>query len=151
MFLKTVTVAFILMAAASTFSQTMPPLEPGVSQKLAIWRAANYSDVRYKLNLTIEKNAPTLKGTIEISVKSKANRIVLDWRKLKGHEALSKISDVSKNGKPLILNLREPSAPVTRPAMYEYSREHLIFDEGVAIGENVIKLSSESPILTSGS
>ncbi len=128
----------------------MPPLENGVSQKLAVWRAANYSDVRYKLDLVIEKKAPTLKGTIEISLKSKTNRIVLDWRKLKGHEALSKISDVSINGKPLILNPRQPSAPVTQPAMYEYSREHLIFDEGVVVGENVINLSFESPILTSG-
>ncbi|MEZ5346615.1 MAG: M1 family aminopeptidase [Pyrinomonadaceae bacterium] len=141
----------ILMAALTTISQELPPLENGVSQKLAVWRAQNYSDVHYKLDLTLEKKAPTLKGTIEIFLRSKSNRIILDWRKIKDHEALSKISNVSINGKPLILNPREPSAPVTKPLMYEYSREHLIFDEGVVIGENTIKLDFESPILTSGS
>ena len=40
----------------------IPPIEPGVSQELARWRAEHYSDVRYKLNLTLEKMSPVLKG-----------------------------------------------------------------------------------------
>ncbi len=154
------------MASISTFSQELPPIENGVSQKLAIWRAANYSDIRYKLNLTIEKKAPTLKGSIEISVnvsetggnpragkgaKATENRqselpsggtdastlpIILDWRKIKGHENLSKISNVSVNGKT---------------AKFEEINEHLIFSENVKTGENVIKFDFESPILTSRS
>ncbi len=52
----------------AAYSQ-VPPSEPGVSHDLAKWRAARYSDVRYKLNLTLEKMSPVLKGTMEISVK----------------------------------------------------------------------------------
>ncbi|HEY0659017.1 MAG TPA: hypothetical protein VGD05_11115, partial [Pyrinomonadaceae bacterium] len=54
----------------TVFSQT-PTIETGVPQSLAKWRAVNYSDVRYKLNLTLEKMSPTLKGTIEIKVNVK--------------------------------------------------------------------------------
>src|SRR5882724_5188009 len=97
----------------------MPPIEPGVSHDLAIWRAAHYSDVRYKLNLTLEKMSPVLKGTIEIRVKvgSEAGKssppyeggvaaalggrggslIVLDCRKIRGYEDRSTISNVSIN------------------------------------------------------
>ena len=52
----------------AAFAQA-PPIEPGVSQDLAKWRAARYSDVRYKLNLTLEKMSPVLKGTMEIRVR----------------------------------------------------------------------------------
>ena len=47
----------------------VPAVEPGVSLELAKWRAARYSDVRYKLDLTLEKMSPVLKGTMEIRVK----------------------------------------------------------------------------------
>ena len=51
------------MSAISSLSQVpYPPIDKGVPQTLAKWRAENYTDVRYKLNLTIEKKAPTLKG-----------------------------------------------------------------------------------------
>ena len=89
----------MIFSNAELNAQTMPPLESGVSQALAKWRAANYSDVRYKLNLTLEKMSPTLEGTIEINVKCKMENeklddipIILDWRKIKGHENLSTIS-----------------------------------------------------------
>ncbi|MBA3633250.1 MAG: ERAP1-like C-terminal domain-containing protein [Acidobacteria bacterium] len=118
-----------------TFSQQLPPIDAGVSQTLAKWRAANYSDVRYKLNLTLEKMSPTLKGTIEISVKNNADQIILDWRKIRGKEDLSKVSNVFLNGKP---------------AKFEEINEHLVFKDGIKIGENVIKLDFTSPIATSG-
>ncbi len=57
----------LFFAVMTAFSQS-PPIGPGVSHDLAIWRAAHYSDVRYKLNLTLEKMSPVLKGTIEIRV-----------------------------------------------------------------------------------
>ncbi len=67
----------------NNFAQS-PPLETGVSQNLAKWRAANYSDVRYKLNITLEKGAPLMSGTIEVSVKltdeGAKNDLILDWR-----------------------------------------------------------------------
>ncbi len=109
---------FLLIAAMTAFLQ-IPAIEPGVSHDLAKWRAAHYSDVRYKLNLTLEKMSPVLKGTIEIKVKvGETGRrgdgetgneaeppasaggfpIVLDWRKIRGSESLSTISNVSLNG-----------------------------------------------------
>lgn len=87
-----------LVLAVAAFSQ-VPAIEPGVSHELAKWRAARYSNVRYKLNLTLEKMSPVLKGTIEIRVNvsagtqepSPANAgssgvIVVDWRKVRGQE-----------------------------------------------------------------
>ncbi len=156
----------LTMSVSNNFAQNdLPPIEKGVSQDLAKWRAANYSDVRYKLNLTIEKKAPTLKGSIEVNVNvksdgrnatvkervnnnrdssatdntlpnSRVSAIILDWRKIKGSEDLSKISNVSVNGKA---------------AKFEESNEHLIFKDNIKTGENIIKLDFESPILTSGS
>src|SRR5215831_19512991 len=95
-----VTCALTVTAQTSVGSQP-PPIEPGVAHDLAIWRAAHYSDVRYKLNLTLEKMSPVLKGTIEIHVNvgtgtSDGTRtllsaspqsgdippIILDWRKI---------------------------------------------------------------------
>ena len=87
-----------------------------MSQELAKWRAARYySEVRYKLNLTLEKMSPVLKGKMEIRVKvtpqseppasaggqksdSSIPPIVLDWRKIRGHEDKSTVSNVSVNG-----------------------------------------------------
>jgi aminopeptidase N len=126
---------FILFLSAMNIFPQTPAIEPGVSQTLAKWRAANYSDVRYKLNLTLEKMSPTLKGTIEISLKTNADRIVLDWRKIRGKENLSTVSNVSINGKS---------------AKFEEVNEHLVFAENLTKGENVIKLDFTSPIATSG-
>jgi aminopeptidase N len=132
-------------------SPVMPPIESGVSHELAKWRAARYSDVRYKLNLTLEKMSPVLKGTMEIRVKVSEPGaiatgsnvpIILDWRKIKGHEEKSTISNVVVNGKAV----KNPVA--IAPGS---DSEHLIVSDGVVAGENVIKLDFTSPILTSGS
>src|SRR5688572_31907634 len=114
--MKTLLFLLVFVMPILSFAQT-PPIEPGVSQELARWRAARYSDVRYKLNLTLEKMSPVLKGTMEIrvrisspTVKEGASTqaetrpvgsvppIILDWRKIKGHEEKSTISNVSING-----------------------------------------------------
>ena len=135
----------------STFAQT-PPIEPGVSQTLAKWRAANYSDVRYKLNIKLEKGAPLMKGDIEIHVKFSNTKIVqpqeadseliggsdfkfvLDWRKIKGKEDSYSIKKIMLNGKR---------------AEFEEINEHLVIKNAVN-GENIIKLEFTSPISTSG-
>ena len=164
---------FILMLASFAFSQA-PPMEPGVSHDLAKWRAARYSDVRYKLNLTLEKMSPVLKGTIEIRLQYAAVAcaepdcppmyIVLDWRKIPGHEKDSTVSNVNINGKtaPVIMEPplgtmisiphpeMLPGTPPPGPAAVE-RLDHIIFHDGVRMGENVIKLDFTSPILTSGS
>ena len=42
----------LLISAMAAYSQ-LPQVAPGVPHDLAVWRAAHYSDVRYKLNLAI--------------------------------------------------------------------------------------------------
>src|SRR5687767_4065929 len=104
--MKVLFAAFLLAMSSAVFAQ-MPPIEPGVSQELARWRAARYSDVRYKLNLTLEKMSPVLKGTMEVRVKlseppasaggqkdgDSTPLIILDWRRIKGHEEKSTVSN----------------------------------------------------------
>jgi len=165
--------AFVLMTS-SIFAQT-PTIETGVPQILAKWRAANYSDVRYKLNLTLEKMSPTLKGTIEIRINVRQNggetkkqgdnsgsfqrfdslpTIILDWRKIKGKENLSTISNVSVNGRFVVLNPDFSKFNFIVEGREEQNffeiNEHLVFQDGVKLGENVIKLDFTSPIATSG-
>ena len=160
MFLRLLIFTFVL-TAMNVFAQA-PTIETGVSQTLAKWRAANYSDVRYKLNLTLEKMSPTLKGTIEIRVKlseppasaggSNSQAIILDWRKIRGKEELSTVSNVSVNNKPVILAANPPddAGGSDNAAKFEEINEHLVFKDGVIKGENVVKLDFTSPILTSG-
>ncbi|MDM7921949.1 MAG: hypothetical protein QUS14_06585, partial [Pyrinomonadaceae bacterium] len=160
-------------SAKSNATPSVPKIEPGVSLELARWRAARYSDVRYKLNLTLEKMSPVLKGTMEIRVRAYGDPvdptkgrgmqyfqiapIILDWRKIKGHEEKSTISNVSVNGKKVEKGSRSEAAVKefhggeTRFAEYYEHNEHLFFSYGVESGENVIRLDFTSPILTSGS
>jgi aminopeptidase N len=162
------------MFTVSHFSQ-QPPIEAGVPKALAQWRAARYSDVRYKLNLTLEKMSPVLKGTIEIRVNvsplpkgtlgpgglsasvppavagGEVPPIILDWRKIPGHEKDSTISNVTVNG----LEVSEVPAEsfLWKKVLHFYfdKNEHLVFPDGIEPGENVIKLDFTSPILASGS
>ena len=84
--MKTLAFIFFLMLMMTEIicGQTPPPLEAGVSQSLAKWRAANYGDVRYKLNITLEKGAPLMRGEIEIRLNltetGAKSDLVLDWR-----------------------------------------------------------------------
>src|SRR3954470_9614006 len=102
-------ILLICLFAAAAAAQNMPKIEPGVSQELATWRAVQYSNISYKLNLTLEKMSPVLKGTIEIHVTQAAYAcaepncspmaIILDWRRIPGHENDSTINNVTINGK----------------------------------------------------
>ncbi|MBX3296247.1 MAG: hypothetical protein KF762_11120 [Acidobacteria bacterium] len=190
----------ILLITITTISQprppaaTLPPIDPGVPLELAKWRAERYLDVRYKLNLTLEKMSPVLKGTMEIRLVvrdavttgrgdagiagqpttgtqasppasaqgAEIPPIILDWRKIRGHEEKSTISNVTINGRKVqsasfSSSIREE--PLAAGGVRDESRtlnfaehnEHLIFCEGVVPGENVITLDFTSPILTSGS
>ncbi|HCA58556.1 MAG TPA: hypothetical protein DEP46_11285 [Blastocatellia bacterium] len=178
----------ILLITMTTISQprppsaTLPPIKPGVSLELAKWRAERYSDVRYKLNLTLEKMSPVLKGTMEIRVvvrdaatsgrgdagisgqpttgtqasppasarAAEIPPIILDWRKIRGHEEKSTISNVTINGRIALFD-RPQHVKDGISRYYADIQEHLIFYDNVVIGENVIKLDFTSPILTSGS
>ncbi len=132
----------IALLSTAIYSQEMPKLEPGVSHKLAKWRAKNYSDVKYDLRLTVRKGAETMNGVVGISVNVAPNSnetettpIILDWRKIKGHETASNIKKATING---------------IAAEFEEVSEHIVFKKGVKSGVNEIRIFFESPILTTG-
>lgn len=139
------------MISFNAFSQ-QPPLEPGVSQALARWRAANYSDVRYKLNITLEKGAPLMKGDIEISVKlterGAKNDLVLDWRTTQFQNDKDKpFADVIKVNAQLVKDT-VPNGVFD----YQTNKEHLIVSKKyLKTGENTLLIKFASPIKTSGS
>ena len=124
-------------------SQTAFPVEKGVSQQLAQWRAANYRDVRYKLNITLEKGAPLMKGDLEIAVTltdtGAKNDLILDWRATQ----FSGDKDKPYANVIQINNAIDVISSVVN--------EHLIVPKGaLKAGENVIKIQFASPIKTSG-
>ncbi len=134
----------LFLTAMSVFSQT-PTIETGVPNTLAKWRAANYSDVRYKLNITLEKGAPLMKGEIEIRVtltdEGARNNLILDWRQL---------SFVDAEGKPFAYAYEVNNADKSKISTL-FEKEHLIiWNSLLKKGENIIKIRFASPIKTSG-
>jgi aminopeptidase N len=65
----------------------------------------------------------------------KAGSIILDWRKIRGKEDLSTVSNILLNGKP---------------ATFQAINEHIVIS-GAVTGENTVRLDFTSPILTTGS
>jgi aminopeptidase N len=134
----------------AVYTQT-PPLEAGVSQKLAQWRAAHYSDVRYKLNITLEKGAPLMKGELEIHVNlsetGAKSDLSLDWRTTAFAGDKDKPSvDVVEVNASLIKQL-----PDSGNFAWATDKEHLIIAQRLLkAGENFIKIRFASPIKTSG-
>ena len=138
---------FFTLMMSGIISAQIPPLETGVSQSLAKWRSANYSDVRYKLNITLEKGAPLMKGEIEIRVnltdEGAKNDLILDWRMTQ-----------FRNDKD------KPYADVWAVNQVKFDvvgtggktvNEHLIISKKyLKTGENLIKIIFKSPIKTSG-
>ena len=140
-----------MITTTSLFAQAMPPLETGVLQTLAKWRAANYSDVRYKLNITLEKGAPLMKGTIEISVnltdEGAKNDLILDWRTTQfANDKDKPFADVVSVNTTIM-------GKATQSNTYDYqtTKEHLLISHRFfKAGENTIKINFASPIKTSG-
>ncbi len=128
-----------------------PPIEPGVSQALAQWRGKHYSDVRYKLNITLEKGAPLMKGDIEIRVnltdEAAKTYLVLDWRTTQFENDKDKpFADVVSVNESIIKKL-----PETGEYAYSINKEHIVIAQRLLkSGENVIKIAFASPIKTSG-
>ncbi len=141
---------FTLMISEIINGQT-PPLETGVSQNLAKWRSANYSDIRYKLNITLEKGAPLMKGTIEISVKltneGAKNDLVLDWRTTQFQNDKDKpFAEVEKVNEQIVKET-VPNGVFD----YQTNKEHLIVSKKyLKTGENVLLIKFASPVKTSG-
>ncbi len=141
----------MIFATITTFSQTMPPIETGVSQALAKWRGKHYSDVRYKLNITLEKGAPLMKGTIEISVKltdeAAKNGLILDWRTTQFANNKDKpFANVVQVNESVIKKL-----PDSGSYAYLIDKEHIVIAPRLLkTGENVVVIEFASPIKTSG-
>ena len=141
MLLRLLLFALIVMTI-STFAQT-PPIETGVSRDLAKWRAANYSDVRYNLSVRIKKDAPLMKGFIEIHVtlteEGSKNPLVLDWRTTQFQ------NDKDKPYANII------SVNDAKDIHTQINQEHILIPNGLLkTGENVIAIEFASPIKTSG-
>jgi aminopeptidase N len=142
--MKSLIFPILLMALTTitSFAQ-IPPIEAGVSQTLAKWRAANYSDVRYKLNITLEKGAALMKGDIEIRVnltdEGAKNDLILDWR------TTQFAGDKDKPfAKVVAVNRKMDIPPI-------FDKEHILISRGLLQkGENYIKIEFASPIKTSG-
>ncbi|HMS42689.1 MAG TPA: M1 family aminopeptidase [Pyrinomonadaceae bacterium] len=140
----------ILMMTNLIAAQT-PPIETGVSQKLAQWRGKHYSDVKYKLNITLEKGAPLMKGDIEIRVnltdEAAKTYLVLDWRTTQFENDKDKpFADVVSVNESVIKKL-----PETGEYAYSINKEHIVIAQRLLkTGENVIKIEFASPIKTSG-
>jgi hypothetical protein len=146
--MKLFPVLLLAIFATPLFAQQLSKIDPGVSHELAIWRAAHYSNVRYKLNLTLEKMSPVLKGTIEIRVtvagqivssapgaEAVAPPIILDWRKIAGHEKDSTVTNITLNEIPLFNGDQRPEGLAPSPAFkYHESNDHLILPDAIKAG-----------------
>jgi len=116
-------------------------LKPGVDRELARRRAANYSDVRYHLDIELLPGAPRLTGKeeIHVSVKDPSQNLILDWRVAKREgQPQGRVGNISVNGKPAN-DFREVEEHLLIPSSYLNN------------GDNIITLDFESPISTSGS
>ncbi len=131
-----------------------PAIEPGVPLALAKWRAANYSNVRYKLDIALEKGAPLMKGKVEISVditeEGAKYPLVLDWRttpfandKDQPYATVLEVNGLSRES-------RDASGTLALQSVSLQS-EHLVIPNGLLrYGTNTIKIEFASPIKTSG-
>jgi aminopeptidase N len=120
-------------------------VQPGVPRELARWRALHYSDVRYKLNITLEKGAPLMKGEIAIRVtldeEGAKNHLVLDWR------VTQQAKDAKETPYAHVVGVNDAGEILTSE-----SNEHIIIADGLLKkGENIIKIQFASPIATQGS
>src|SRR4029077_3905258 len=94
--------AVLLLSAGliANAAAAVPGLEPGVSRELAQWRAKQYSDIRYSLNMLLSPGAPLLQGTatVEVSLPNRVPELVLDRRP----SPTSHLSRLRVNGKRAI-------------------------------------------------
>lgn len=141
---------FTFMTLGTIFGQ-MPPLETGVSQDLAKWRSANYSDIKYKLDITLGKGAPLMRGDIEVSVtltdEGAKNDLVLDWRTTQFQNDKDKpFAEVEKVNEKIVKE-------TVQNGVFDYAidKEHIIISKKyLKTGVNTIEINFASPIKTSG-
>ncbi len=141
-------VIFIVMLLASAciviygVEESSADPQPGVARDLARFRAAHYSNVRYKLQVGLTPGAELMKGSMEIrlTLDGAAGELVLDWRTAQAKEgqARARVWDIEVNGREA-KDVRQLNDHLIIPGTY------------LVKGENVVRLKFESPISTSGS
>ena len=106
----------------------------GISHRLAQWRAARYSNVRYRIEARIDAQASRLRGQIGIAVDlALRGRIILDWR-------------AARN--PSLKSLRVNGRACPRALL---DNGHLIVPtRATQRGENLIEIDFVAPIATAG-
>ncbi|HYN85118.1 MAG TPA: M1 family aminopeptidase [Pyrinomonadaceae bacterium] len=116
-------------------------LEAGVGRELARWRAAHYGGVRYELSVALAAGAPLMRGSLTVSVTldGEAGDLVLDWRvREDGARAESRVSNVAVNGAAV--------------GDARFVNDHIVIrSPHLRAGENVVRLSFESPVTGTGS
>lgn len=142
----------LVLGIVTNTNAQQPAIEPGVPLALAKWRAANYSNVRYKLDITLKKGAALMTGTVEISVDLTEEGVkyplVLDWRTTPfandKDQPYAKVLEV--NG--LSRESRDASGTL---ALESLESEHLLIPNSLLkTGTNTIKIDFASPIKISG-
>ncbi|MBK8810422.1 MAG: ERAP1-like C-terminal domain-containing protein [Acidobacteria bacterium] len=130
-----------------------PAIEPGVPLALAKWRAANYSNVSYALNIALEKGAPLMTGTVEVSVdltdEGARYPLVLDWRTtpFANDKDQPFANVVEVNGR----NAEAFSRDALESGTLALQSEHILIPKSLLkVGTNRIKIEFASPIKTSG-
>lgn len=96
-------------------------LAAGVSRELAVQRATQISDVRYRLSLELVPGAPRLKGRAEISFQlaNAAQPVILDFRDLdqNGQLIAGTSNSVTGNSQP-VNDLRQVNGHLVLPARH---------------------------------
>jgi aminopeptidase N len=112
-------------------------LAEGIARELALKRAAQISDLRYRLSLEITPGAARLKGRAEIKLRlaGTTDPLTLDFRDLDPNGKLSEgaVSEVRVNGQ-MVSDLRQTNGHILIPGRH------------FTAGENQITLSFESGI-----
>ena len=111
-------------------AQSIPRLEPGVSQELAAWRARHYRDLRYALELRLEERKETVAGKLELRLAmARRTDLVLDWRG-------APVRALLVNGKP---------------AQARQEKEHLVIPRAaLKAGENRVQLEFSARVAVAG-
>src|SRR5215475_10864926 len=116
----------------------------GVSRELARQRAANISDLRYRLSFDLVPGATRIKGREEISLRNNgvADPVILDFRDLddQGRVVEGAVGDVTVNGS-VVDDMRQTGGHIVLPARHFKSGENTIamnFETGAAAANRPI-------------
>ncbi|MGH8688393.1 MAG: M1 family metallopeptidase [Burkholderiales bacterium] len=116
--------------AGSVQAQPPPPLEAGVSQALARWRAQQVRDLHYALELRLDDRRRRATGRLELRFRlARRADVVLDWRG-------ETLSGLKVNG---------------RAVRARRAKEHLVLPRAaLRTGENRVEAAFGAPLAVSG-